>query len=181
MDEFQSRFASIVAKALAPPGTRQNPTHDGEHHPLHARLRALIKGCESIAKGYERLTEYVSKVEPLPDLEGAWEKDYEELERLAALGREASETEINSLLTYNGEYESRRAKWKRKTQKDKFKDDSQLRAMLEMGRETLSEREKCQEVRGWRVVAHRAEKGLQEIVKALPDEEGWGSEDDSQL
>lgn len=190
MEEFQSRFASIAAKALAPPGTRPNLTHNGniqvdvspENHPLNVRARALAENCKPIVKGHQRLTEYVSKVEPLPDLESAWKKDYEELERLAAHGQEATEMEIKNLLSYNGEHESRKAKWKRRTQREKFKDDGQLQVMLEMGRETLSDRDKCQEAtsRGWRVVAHRVERGLQEMVKALPDDEESSSEDETQ-
>lgn len=190
MEEFQSRFASIAAKALAPPGTPPTLTHNGiiradvlpENHPLQVRARALAEGCKSIVKGHERLTEYASKIEPLPDLESAWGEDYEELERLAALGHEATEMEVKNLLSYNGEHKSRRAKWKRRTQWEKLENDGQLQAMLEMGREALSDRDKCQEAasKGWRVVAHRVERGLQEMVKALPDEEESNSEDDSQ-
>lgn len=166
--------------ALSPPGTpRRAPTHSGEiqadispgSHPLHARSEAIIKSSENVTNEYKRLVEYASNVEDPPALSSTWEKDYNEIKRLADLGYEASETEIKSLLTYKGEEESRRAKWRRKTQREKLKDDAHLQEMLEMGRETLGERERSREVRGWQVVAHKAQTGLEAMVKALPDED----------
>ncbi|KAL1953376.1 hypothetical protein VTO42DRAFT_2947 [Malbranchea cinnamomea] len=176
-EKFRSKFEALFRRALAPPEATPNSKQhkqttvdiSPQGHPLYVQSKAIIKGIENIQKEYERLVEYISNIEKPPDLRDAWERDYEEVRRLATLGREACEAEIKELLRDKGRPESHRAKARRKRQQKKFQEDSHLQEMLKMGLEALGEKDRKQGANGWGAAAHKVQRALDAMIKALPD------------
>jgi hypothetical protein len=146
-----------------------------ESHPLYARSESLFNGCKTLVEEWDELVKYASGVKELPDLKPVWEKDYAEARRVIALGREAAEAEVTRLMTYE-ESKGKRASKQTERKLKEFEEDGHLQDMLAMGREELDvragkKRKHAEKARGWGLVAHRMERGLKELARALPEED----------
>ncbi|KAJ9191731.1 hypothetical protein DTO164E3_8694 [Paecilomyces variotii] len=149
--EFNSQFAQLMAAALAPTGVEPSlPTdilpgdYTPENHPLYALSRSLVDRSKTLAHEYDKLSQYASNLKLPEDPRPVIEKDYEEVRRVIAAGRRASEAQIEKSLASN-----EKGKKGRRGQtsalvggdmgiKDKvFEEDVHLQAMLKMGREEL--------------------------------------------
>ena len=179
IDKFRSRFGSLIATALASPGVNLTAEQHSlikadlspENHPLYTRSQTLLDSCDTLVKEWDKLAEYASSVEEPPDVKEVWERDYAEARRVISLGRLASEAEVEKLLKYESNREGNSLR-KMKEKQNELERDDHLQEMLKMGKQGnedgLVQEEKG--ARGWGYVAHRAQRGLEGLVTALPDE-----------
>lgn len=161
-------MASAGVKPAAAQQTQIKAELSPGSQPLYARSQSLLKNCNTLVKEWDKLVEYASSVEEPPTLGEVWDRDYAEARRIIALGRQSSEADVKKLLTYEGNSRGNVSKEMKQKQKE-FEQDDHLQEMLKMGREENADGE-MQESRGWGFVAHRAKRGLEALVAALPDE-----------
>ncbi|RWQ97123.1 hypothetical protein C8Q69DRAFT_462421 [Paecilomyces variotii] len=187
-EEFNSQFAQLMAAALAPTGVEPSLSTDilpgdctPENHPLYALSRSLVDRSKTLAHEYDKLSQYASNLKLPEDPRPVIEKDYEEVRRIIAAGRRASEAQIEKSLASN-----EKGKKGRRGQtsalvggdmgiKDKvFEEDVHLQAMLKMGREELEKGDDSRgkkKIYGWGKAVTRAQKAMKALVKVLPNED----------
>lgn len=187
-EEFNSQFAQLMAAALAPTGVEPSLSTDilpgdctPENHPLYALSRSLVDRSKTLVHEYDKLSQYASNLKLPEDPRPVIEKDYEEVRRIIAAGRRASEAQIEKSLACN-----EKGKKGRRGQtsalvggdmgiEDKvFEEDVHLQAMLKMGREELEKGDDSRgkkKIYGWGKAVTRAQKAMKALVKVLPNED----------
>ncbi|KAL1881669.1 60S ribosomal protein L15 [Paecilomyces lecythidis] len=185
-EEFKSLFAELMAPALAPTGVETSMSTDilsgdptSEHHPLYALSRSLVEQSKALVDEYDRVIQYANNLKLPEDPRPVIEKDYEEVRRIIAMGRRASEAQIEKSLASSEKGKKRRREKSSAfveggvgAKCTKFEDDAHLQAMLKMGREELEKADgEKKEVYGWGKAATRAQKAMKALVKVLPNED----------
>ncbi|WEW58333.1 hypothetical protein PRK78_003801 [Emydomyces testavorans] len=197
-EKFRSQVTSLLTSALAPSlsttakdgsGIRGEKEESGllqaevlmESNALYIASQTLLARSHALLKSYDKINGYLSNAKPLPNLAEQWEKDYAEVQRLIVVGGEAAAAEMEKLIVYDKtrgkEPCGRETKRMKKTKKRALEQDENLKMMLEMGRAEDDEGSSVsgkggeeKQICGWGTVAHRLEKGLQVLIRALPEE-----------
>ncbi|KAL2001690.1 hypothetical protein VTN02DRAFT_1411 [Thermoascus thermophilus] len=172
-----------------------DPTPD--NHPLYILSKTLLDNLHALVDEYEGLQAHTAKLRAQAPENPAsgMEKDHEEARRIITVGKEASAAEIERLLGLGKQKKDKKGKKRKRHErkraskkslaeddhhdtnddgiKEAFDKDVHVQAMLRMGREEIIKRDgnsRGRKAHGWGKVAHRAEKAMKALVKALSDE-----------
>ena len=110
-------------------------------------------------KEYDGLVNHISNIKCPANLAEAWKQDHAEARRIISVGREASKTEIERLLSYERGKTNAKEGWRRES----FEKDKHLQQILKTRQEGSNAKEKgngCKKIYGWGRMAHNAEKGM---------------------
>ncbi|EFR04440.1 hypothetical protein MGYG_07448 [Nannizzia gypsea CBS 118893] len=182
--KFQSQFSSRVRTVMSSRESKAKLTSYGPgeaaqvatsdimqstaDHPLYLKTQGLLESARALMNELDNINTQASKIKLPPDPMDGLEKDTAEARRLIARGAEATVLVLEKQLVYPGKND-RKGSQLRDREEEAFLDDSSLQTMLDMGRDALnSGRSDGMKAKSWGFVAHHLQRGMQELVKALP-------------
>ncbi|KAM5442833.1 hypothetical protein MferCBS31731_002219 [Microsporum ferrugineum] len=183
VENFQSQFSSLVKMVLSSKKNKVDLTSSGPaevttsdamqsagDHPLYLKTQGLLESAKALINGVDSISTHASKIKLPQDPREGFEKDTAEARRLIVHGAEATAMALEKQLVYNKSNTRQVSERKlRGREEEEFLSDNNLQAMFEMGREGLNESaEDGQRAQSWGFVAHQLQKGMRELVKALP-------------
>ncbi|EFE35220.1 uncharacterized protein ARB_06177 [Trichophyton benhamiae CBS 112371] len=177
-ENFQCQFSSLMIAVLSSRRVKANVTSNGTgdktvisdsmqsaaNHPLYLKTQGLLESARNLVSELDSIGTHALKAKLPQDPKEGLEKDTAEARRLIARGAEATALAIEKQLVYNGHKGQLRDR-----KEEAFLNDINLQAMLDMGRDALNEGPgNGIKPQSWGIVARHLQRGMYELVKALP-------------
>ncbi|KMQ44070.1 hypothetical protein A7C99_4620 [Trichophyton rubrum] len=177
-ENFQCQFSSLMRAVLSLRKIKANVTSNdtgdktvisdsvqfAASHPLYLKTQGLLESARNLISELDNISTHALKSKLPQDPKEGLEKDTAEARRLIARGAEATALAIEKQLVYNGKNGQLRDR-----KEEAFLNDIDLQAMLDMGRDALNGGPgNGRKPQSWGIVARHLQRGMHELVKALP-------------